>query len=85
MEKNLGVDSRQGTVSPPTLTTISVPLSKVVSHILLSSLLLSFLYFSPLLLPSIQSSSLPVAHQYISHPDSLFILLSEAVPRTLNI
>lgn len=80
--KNVGVDSKEAT---PSLTTISVPLSKVVSHIPLSFLLLLFLCFSPLLPTSIQSSTLPVAHQYINHPDSLFISLSEAVPRTLNI
>lgn len=48
-------------------------------------LLLLFLYFSSLLLPSMQSSALPVAHQYINHPDSPFISLSEAEQRTLNI
>lgn len=83
--EKLGVDREQATVSTPSLTTISVPLSKVVSHIRLSSLLLLFLYFPPLLLPSTQSSGLPVAHQYINHPDSLFISLSEALLRTLNI
>lgn len=41
-------------------------------------------FYSPYLSP-VRASSLPVAHKFINHPDSLFISLSEAAPCALNI